>query len=193
MTFTIARGTVSTDGSALRNPNGPMGWGWVDHDTGEKDSGGAVNGTNQIGELSAVLEALRHHRDVQNLTIETDSRYAIGCSRDWVDGWKRHGWKNSQKKPVSNLALVKAINEEIESKKSEGGSVDFVWVKGHAGNKYNEIVDHLAHGYSSAVQAGHEQGRMPIEGWAVLLADRYVTKESLPDVVVRELTRLDFA
>ncbi len=193
MAFSIAHTTVSTDGSALSNPHGPMGWGWVNHDTQAHDSGGAVNGTNQIGELSAVLEALRAHRDVQDITIETDSRYAIGCSRDWVASWKRHGWKNSQKKPVSNLQLVQAINEEIESKKQLGGSVEFVWVKGHAGNHYNEIVDHLAHGYSSAVQAHQQQGRMPIEGWAVLLHDGYVTKESLPDVVVRELTRLHFA
>ena len=76
--------TVSTDGSALGNPNGPMGWGWADHElaTGGKpghhhdsdcDAGGATNGTNQIGELCAVLEALRAHPGSEPLVIETDS------------------------------------------------------------------------------------------------------------------------
>ena len=83
--------TVSTDGSALGNPNGPMGWAWADHEpaaggkpghehAGDCDAGGATNGTNQIGELCAVLEALRAHPGSEDLVIETDSQYAINCS-----------------------------------------------------------------------------------------------------------------
>ena len=94
--------TVSTDGSALGNPNGPMGWGWADHDlnaggtpghdhAGDCDAGGATNGTNQIGELCAVLEALRAHPGSEPLVIETDSQYAINCSTKWVHGWKKNG------------------------------------------------------------------------------------------------------
>mgnify|MGYP002144850781 CR=1 FL=1 len=113
--------TVSTDGSALGNPNGPMGWAWADHEpaaggkpghehAGDCDAGGATNGTNQIGELCAVLEALRAHPGSEDLVIETDSQYAINCSTKWVQGWKRNGWKNSQKKPVKNADLIRATD-----------------------------------------------------------------------------------
>ena len=117
--------TVSTDGSALGNPNGPMGWAWADHEQnaggkpGHKhddhgyDAGGATNGTNQIGELCAVLEALRAHPGPEPLLIESDSQYAINCSTKWVKGWKKNGWKNSQKKPVKNKELIQAIDREI--------------------------------------------------------------------------------
>ena len=144
--------TVSTDGSALGNPNGPMGWAWADHEpaaggkpghehAGDCDAGGATNGTNQIGELCAVLEALRAHPGSEDLVIETDSQYAINCSTKWVQGWKRNGWKNSQKKPVKNADLIRAIDNEIAHR---AGSVRFVWVKGHAGHPENERCDHLA-------------------------------------------------
>lgn len=193
MTNMIATMTVSTDGSALRNPNGPMGWGWVEHTDspapgyrvgGKRDAGGAINGTNQIGELSAVLEALRNHRDVLDLTIETDSQYAIGCSEKWVGGWKKRGWKKADKKPISNISLIKAINAEIEAKKSLGGKVAFHWVKGHAGNTYNEIVDGLAHGYSSAVDAHQKTGRMPLEGWTELIRSGYVGADEVDPAVI---------
>ena len=123
--------TVSTDGSALGNPNGPMGWAWADHEQnaggkpGHKhddhgyDAGGATNGTNQIGELCAVLEALRAHPGPEPLLIESDSQYAINCSTKWVKGWKKNGWKNSQKKPVKNKELIQAIDREI----SDGSKV----------------------------------------------------------------------
>ena len=148
--------TVSTDGSALGNPNGPMGWGWADHELatggkpghhheGDCDAGGATNGTNQIGELCAVLEALRAHPGSEPLVIETDSQYAINCSTTWVHGWKKNGWKNSQKKPVKNADLIRAIDAEISKRP---GSVKFVWVKGHAGNAGNEKVDELARTYA---------------------------------------------
>ena len=194
--FSAASMTISTDGSALRNPNGPMGWGWVEHASspapgqsvgGRRDAGGAINGTNPIGELCAVLEALRNHRDVRALAIESDSQYAIGCSTKWVAGWKKRGWKKADKKPISNITLVKAINAEIEAKKSLGGSVAFHWVKGHAGNTYNEIVDGLAHGYSSAIEAGKKSGRMPIEGWAELIRGGFVTTGQVEPAVIEAI------
>ena len=133
-----------------------MGWGWADHElaTGGKpghhhdsdcDAGGATNGTNQIGELCAVLEALRAHPGSEPLVIETDSQYAINCSTTWVHGWKKNGWKNSQKKPVKNADLIRAIDAEISKRP---GPVEFVWVKGHAGNAGNEKVDELARTYA---------------------------------------------
>ncbi|MCI1219458.1 MAG: ribonuclease HI [Bifidobacterium sp.] len=180
--------TVSTDGSALGNPNGPMGWAWADHDTnsapnnehrhdGDCDAGGATNGTNQIGELCAVLEALRAHPGSEDLVIETDSQYAINCSTKWVHGWKKNGWKNAQKKPVKNAALIKAIDAELSKRP---GSVHFKWVKGHAGNFGNEKVDDLAHTYSGDARSGVKDGYLPLEGWQSLLASDYAKGVDIP-------------
>ncbi len=180
--------TVSTDGSALGNPNGPMGWAWADHNPdsdnqsehshpGDCDAGGATNGTNQIGELCAVLEALRTHPGNEPLVIETDSQYAINCSTTWVHGWKRNGWKNSQKKPVKNAELIKAIDAELSKRP---GSVRFVWVKGHAGNAGNEKVDQLARTYASDCRSGACEGYLPREGWQSLLSSEYSSGLDIP-------------
>ena len=168
---------VSTDGSALSNPNGPMGWGWANHTDGRTDAGGATNGTNQIGELCAVLEALRSHHDVADLVIETDSQYAINSSTTWVHNWKRNGWRNAAKKPVKNVELIKAIDAELTQRP---GRVRFTWVKGHAGNEFNEIVDDLARGYAGAAQSGAKEGKLPLEGWQSLLNSPYRTGLVVP-------------
>lgn len=180
--------TVSTDGSALGNPNGPMGWAWADHTPhaggqpehehpGDCDAGGATNGTNQIGELCAVLEALRAHPGSEPLVIETDSQYAINCSTKWVHGWKRNGWKNSQKKPVKNAALIKAIDAELSKR---AGSVKFVWVKGHAGNAGNEKVDELARTYAADCRSKARDGYLPKEGWQSLMSSEYADGLDVP-------------
>ncbi|MGN0103513.1 ribonuclease H family protein [Bifidobacterium thermacidophilum] len=181
--------TVSTDGSALGNPNGPMGWAWADHTPhaggtpgheheGDCDAGGASNGTNQIGELCAVLEALRAHPGAEPLVIESDSQYAINCSTTWVRGWKKHGWKNSQGKPVKNRELIAAIDREISQRP---GPVKFVWVKGHNNNPGNEKVDHLAHGYAGDCRGGVKPGYLPLEGWQSLLASEYAKGTIVPE------------
>ena len=175
---------VSTDGSALSNPNGPMGWAWADHEGGDADAGGASNGTNQIGELCAVLQALRAHPGERPLVIETDSQYAINCSTTWVPGWKKKGWKNSQGKPVKNRPLIEAIDREIQARP---GSVRFVWVKGHAGDTFNEKVDTLARGYATAAGKGDREGCLPIEGWRSLLASPYAKGTQVPPAVEAEL------
>ena len=175
---------VSTDGSALSNPNGPMGWAWADHQGGDADAGGASNGTNQIGELCAVLQALRAHPGERPLVIETDSQYAINCSTTWVPGWKKKGWKNSQGKPVKNRPLIEAIDQEIQAR---SGSVRFVWVKGHAGDTFNEKVDTLARGYATAAGKGDREGCLPIEGWRSLLASPYAKGTQVPPTVEDEL------
>lgn len=209
---------VYTDGSALRNPAGPMGWAWWNMLTDERNYGGAMMGTNNIGELSAVLDVLRFHRNVMNLVIRSDSQYAINCSTTWVKGWVAKGWRKADKKPVNNLALVRAIYDEIEYKKSQGGSVHFEWVKGHAGHKGNEICDTLAHGFSSQLdelakqaspaqprtahaglgQASQhiyratESGRMPLEGWAQLLHDGYIEAADVDPQVLEQIEHYHF-
>ncbi|PAU67359.1 ribonuclease H [Bifidobacterium italicum] len=178
--------TVSTDGSALGNPNGPMGWAWADHPThetrghdhtGDCDAGGATNGTNQIGELCAVLEALRTHPGDEELVIETDSQYAINCSTKWVHGWKRNGWRNSKKEPVKNAELIRAIDDEIRRRE---GPVRFVWVKGHAGNAGNEKVDELARTYAGDCRSSVRDGYLPKEGWQSLIASSYARGLDVP-------------
>lgn len=175
---------VSTDGSALGNPHGPIGWGWVNQRTGAHDAGGASNGTNQIGELCAILEALRHHHSSEHLLIESDSEYAINCSSVWITNWKKNGWTNSHKKPVKNSAIIQAIDWEMTHR---SGTVSFKWVKGHAGNKFNEIVDGLAHGYSSAVAEGRKTGYMPLEGWDALLNSPYHEGLDIPPDILQKL------
>lgn len=179
---------VSTDGSALGNPNGSMGWAWADHTdeagstnehqhAGNSDAGGATNGTNQIGELCAVLEALRAHPGSEDLTIETDSQYAINCSTTWIHGWKKNGWKNSKKEPVKNADLIRAIDSEITKRE---GSVKFVWVKGHAGNAGNEKVDELARTYAEDCRSRLKDGYLPLEGWKSLISSTYADGVDVP-------------
>ncbi len=179
---------VSTDGSALGNPNGSMGWAWADHTdeagnasehhhAGNADAGGATNGTNQIGELCAVLEALRAHPGSEPLTIESDSQYAINCATTWIHGWKKNGWKNSKKEPVKNADLIRAIDAEITKRE---GAVKFVWIKGHAGNAGNEKVDTLARGYAEDCRSGANSGYLPLEGWKSLLSSEYAEGTDVP-------------
>jgi ribonuclease HI len=154
--------TVSTDGSCLRNPGGPSGWAWVNHQ-GPAASGGIAAGTNQVAELTAVLRAIEAHPGDEPLVIESDSQYAIKCASEWVVGWKRKGWRTASGSPVQNLALVQGIERAIAERT---GPVRFVWVRGHVGNYYNEQADLLAGAAASEVSravpapamAAHELG-----------------------------------
>ncbi|MGN6241539.1 MAG: ribonuclease H family protein [Cellulosimicrobium cellulans] len=132
--------TVSTDGSCLSNPGGAIGWAWINHD-GTFDSGGAVSGTNQVAELTALLQAVRAHPGAEPLLIESDSQYAIKCASEWVVAWKRKGWRTAGGQPVKNLELVQAIDRVITER---AGPVRFRWVRGHVGDPFNERADQLA-------------------------------------------------
>lgn len=134
---------VATDGSCLQNPGGRSAWAWV-RDDGVKAAGFIPAGTNQIAELAAILEALKAHRDVTDLTIESDSQYAISCTTEWIHGWKRRGWKNSAGKAVKNQDLIRAIDAEMTARDT---APVFVKVKGHAAagtHPMNEAADILA-------------------------------------------------
>jgi len=132
---------VSTDGSCLRNPGGAIGWAWIAHDGGRFDSGGAASGTNQVAELTALLRAIEAHPGDEPLLIESDSQYAIRCASEWLDGWKRKGWRTASGGAVKNLDLVQSIDRAIARR---GGPVRFRWVRGHVGNPFNERADQLA-------------------------------------------------
>lgn len=131
--------TASADGSALGNP-GPAGWAWyIDESTWA--AGGWPHGTNNMGELKAVLdllEATAVDAD-QHLHVLCDSQYVINSVTKWMPGWKRKGWKKADGKPVMNVDLLKGIDKAMA-----GRSVEFEWVKGHAGHAMNEAADRRA-------------------------------------------------
>jgi len=134
--------TVGTDGACLGNP-GPAGWAWVD-EHGNFHSSGLADGTNNIAELRAVLDALVDHPDLAHLVIQIDSTYARDCSTTWRAGWQRNGMRNSKKQPVKNAEIIEAIWAALDTRV---GTVQFVKVPGHdPNNNYplNTAADILA-------------------------------------------------
>ena len=140
--------TAAADGSSLGNP-GPAGWAWyVDEDTW--DAGGWPKGTNNLGELTAILRLLEATAQTgEELHILADSQYAINVVSKWRLGWKKRGWTKADKKPIKNLELIQEIDRAME-----GRHVTFKWVKGHAGHRMNERADDLARACAEAYQAG---------------------------------------
>lgn len=140
--------TAAADGSALSNP-GPTGWAWyVDDDRWA--AGGWDHGTNNMGELMAVLDLLRQTAQLDEpLHVLCDSQYAINCISKWTPGWKRRGWKKADGKPVLNVELLKQLDAAMA-----GRQVSFEWVKGHAGHVMNEKADELARAAATAHRDG---------------------------------------
>lgn len=146
---------AAADGSSLGNP-GAMGWAWyVDDNTWQ--AGGAKRGTNNIGELTAVLELFKatKHRAEEPLQILCDSQYVINCVTKWMPGWKKRGWVKADKKPVLNVDLLKQIDAELV-----GRTYSFEWVRGHAGHPLNEAADERAR----AAATSYQNGSAPDEG-----------------------------
>lgn len=147
---------AAADGSALGNP-GPAGWAWyIDDD--HWASGGWAHGTNNMGELKAVLdlfEATASRPEVK-LRVYCDSQYVINSLTKWMPGWKKKGWKKSDGKPVLNRDLLEALDRALT-----GRDYEFIWVKGHAGHELNEKADSLANGAARAYQEGREPAHGP--------------------------------
>lgn len=144
--------TAAADGSSLGNP-GPTGWGWY-IDEARWAAGGQRIGTNNIGELSAVVDLLRQTRGVDELLILCDSQYVINSVTKWMAGWKRKGWRKADGKQVMNRELLEELDRLMAERKADGGTVRFEWVKGHAGHPLNEAADRLANGAAAAYQRG---------------------------------------
>lgn len=143
---------AAADGSALGNP-GPAGWAWY-VDDGCWASGGWPRGTNNMGELMAVLDLLQQTAHVDDeLHVFCDSKYVIDSVTKWMPGWKRKGWKKSDGKPVLNVELMKALDAAMEGRRDR---VRFEWVKGHAGHELNEAADRRANAAATAYQRGAE-------------------------------------
>lgn len=149
---------AAADGSALGNP-GPAGWGWfVDED--HWACGGWPHGTNNQGELTAVLDLLEQTADVDDeLVIYCDSTYVIKSITQWMPGWKRKGWKKGDGKPVMNVEIMQALDLAMA-----GRRVRFEWIKGHSGHALNEEADRLANGAATAWQKGAAPDAGP--GWS---------------------------
>ena len=128
---------VWTDGACSGNP-GPGGWAWVTED-GRQGSGAESPTTNQRMEIQAALEAVKALAGP--LTVVSDSTYVVNCFKDeWWKGWLARGWVNSAKKPVANRDLWEPLIALVR----ERGDISFRWVKGHSGDKMNDLVDQLA-------------------------------------------------
>lgn len=147
---------AAADGSALGNP-GPAGWAWyIDDD--HWASGGWAHGTNNMGELKAVLDLFEAtaSRPEAKLRVYCDSQYVINSLTKWMPGWKKKGWKKSDGKPVLNRDLLEALDRALT-----GRDYEFIWVKGHAGHELNEKADSLANGAARAYQEGREPAHGP--------------------------------
>jgi ribonuclease HI len=98
--------------------------------------------TNQIAELDAFLLALDLAGALRAPTIiRTDSQYVVKGAGEWLPNWKRNGWRNAQRKPVANEAVWKAIDAKVLALDPKPA---VAWIKGHAGDRWNEVVDRIA-------------------------------------------------
>ena len=101
--------------------------------------GGEADTTNNRMELLAAINALERLEKPSRLTVVTDSAYVKNGVTGWIFGWKRNGWKTSNKKPVKNVDLWQRLDAA-----QERHSVTWKWIKGHAGHAENERADELA-------------------------------------------------
>ncbi len=109
-------------------------------DGGPSDSGGEPHTTNQRMEVTAVLRALQALPGP--LLVMSDSTYVVNCFRQkWWVGWERRGWRNAQGKPVANQDLWKDL---LALALDPSRPVSFEWVKGHSGDRMNDVVDQMA-------------------------------------------------
>ena len=132
-----------TDGACAPTNPGPAGWGAVviaPDGTKETEHFGFIGlGTNQIAELTAALEGLLLVPEGEAVELVSDSQYVLKGLTEWRAGWERKGWRNSKGEPVANLALWKQLFAAADARK-----VSVRWVRGHNGDRCNEMADALA-------------------------------------------------
>jgi ribonuclease HI len=135
-----ARVFIWTDGACSGNP-GPGGWGAVlRYGTHQKElKGGEAQTTNNRMELTAAIEALESLRRPCAVNLHTDSQYLRGGVTSWLDRWKHNGWRTADRKPVKNEDLWRRLDAAARQH-----DVEWLWVKGHAGDEHNERADWLA-------------------------------------------------
>lgn len=147
--------TIYTDGSARGNPDGPGGYGtvvsYIDK-TGKEHireySGGYVRTTNNRMELLAAIVGLEALIRPCEVTLYSDSQYLVRAFQEhWLEGWIKKGWKRGKNEPVKNVDLWKRLLAAMQPH-----TVQYVWIKGHAGHLQNERCDALA---TAAADSGH--------------------------------------
>ncbi|MCB1438675.1 MAG: ribonuclease HI [Nitratireductor sp.] len=145
---------IWTDGACSGNP-GPGGWGALLRFNGREKElfGGEKETTNNRMELMAAIEALNALKRPCEVHLHTDSQYVKGGITEWLSGWKRNGWKTSQKKPVKNDDLWRELDTARERHR-----VEWHWVKGHAGVPENEKADELARRGMAPYKPGYIPG-----------------------------------
>ncbi len=141
---TLPHVVIYTDGACRGNP-GPGGWGAILRAQGKHDGkykkimGSEAESTNNRMELTAAIMALKALKTHTLVDLHTDSKYVQLGILEWMEGWKKRGWKTAAKKPVKNKDLWQELDKEAERHE-----VNWHWVKGHAGHADNELADELA-------------------------------------------------
>lgn len=129
-----------TDGACRGNP-GPGGWGALLR-FGEIEKslyGAEKNTTNNRMELMAAIEGLQAIKEPCKVILTTDSQYVRKGITEWMNGWKRNGWRTAARAPVKNADLWQRLDEQ-----NQRHQVEWHWVKGHSGHRENQIADDLA-------------------------------------------------
>jgi ribonuclease HI len=135
--------TIYTDGACKGNP-GPGGWGVILRSAGQVEKelfGGDALTTNNRMEMTAVIEALSALKRPCDIALYVDSKYVIQGITEWLPGWKAKGWKTAAKQPVKNVDLWQKLDALVNT---GGHTIEWCWVKGHAGDPGNERADALA-------------------------------------------------
>jgi ribonuclease HI len=129
-----------TDGACRGNP-GPGGWGvMLRFNSTEKELfGGEAQTTNNRMELMAAIRGMEALTKPCSVVLTTDSQYVMKGITEWMENWKRRGWKTAAKKPVKNVDLWQRLSSALEKHE-----VEWQWVRGHTGHPENERADELA-------------------------------------------------
>ena len=131
---------IFTDGACKGNP-GPGGWGAImkygDHV--KELNGYSSKTTNNIMEITAVIEALKSLTRPCAIILTTDSNYVKNGITQWIHNWKKKGWKTANKQPVKNKECWLQLDVEVQRHQ-----IEWKWVKGHSGHPENERADELA-------------------------------------------------
>jgi ribonuclease HI len=140
---------VFTDGACRGNP-GPGGWAALVRKDGAEQiyAGADAQTTNNKMELMAAIQGLESLAPESQVSLTTDSQYVRQGITQWIHGWKRNGWKTSQRQPVKNQELWQRLDAAVARLQ-----VEWHWVKGHSGHRENELVDEAANAAIDAMEA----------------------------------------